>query len=173
MKITNKNKFQCTYCIEGKMTNKMNSNADPKATSPLQKVHTNLCGPITPASINGSKYAIVFVDDFSGMIVVYFIKQKSDTTRATARYLADMAPYGHVECIRTDGRVKCIRSDNGGEFTSKEYGDLLIQNKIKHEFSSPYSPHQNGTAERAWRTLMEAARMGRPQTFGSKRQATK
>ena len=35
---------------------------------------------------------------------------------------------------------------------------MLINNKIKHEFSAPYSPHQNGTAERAWRSLFEMSR---------------
>lgn len=35
---------------------------------------------------------------------------------------------------------------------------LLINNKIRQEFSAPYSPHQNGTAERNWRSLFEMAR---------------
>ena len=54
--------------------------------------------------------------------------------------------------------VKCVRSDNGGEFTSKEFGDLLLSHNVKHEKSAPYSPHQNGTAERAWRSIFEMAR---------------
>ena len=33
-----------------------------------------------------------------------------------------------------------------------------MQNKIRHEFCAPYSPHQNGTAERNWRTLFDMAR---------------
>ncbi|GFS12503.1 CCHC-type zinc finger, nucleic acid binding protein a [Elysia marginata] len=56
------------------------------------------------------------------------------------------------------GVVRRVRSDNGGEFVSQDFEALLIQNKIKHEKSSPYSPHQNGTVERAWRTLFEMSR---------------
>lgn len=80
---------------------------------------------------------------------MYFLKAKSDTTKATERFLADTAPYGSV---------KCIRSDNGTEYTSKEFQELLNKNGIRHETSAPYSPHQNGTAERNWRTLFEMAR---------------
>ena len=81
--------------------------------------------------------------------MVYFLKQKSDTAEATARFLADVAPYGTVECIR---------SDSGTEFTCKKFRSLLVKNQIKHEKSAPYSPHQNGTVERAWRSLFDMAR---------------
>ncbi|KAJ8335974.1 hypothetical protein SKAU_G00393170 [Synaphobranchus kaupii] len=80
---------------------------------------------------------------------VFFEEAKSDAVQATEKYLADVAPYG---------TVKCIRSDNGTEFTSKEFQTLLRKNKIRHETSCPYSPHQNGTAEREGRTLFEMAR---------------
>lgn len=36
-----------------------------RAAAPLQLVHSDLAGPITPVSNEGRKYAMVFVDDFS------------------------------------------------------------------------------------------------------------
>ena len=48
--------------------------------------------------------------------------------------------------------------DNGTEFQSSKFKEICLKNKIKQEFSSPNSPHQNGTSERAWRTLFEMAR---------------
>ena len=51
-----------------------------------------------------------------------------------------------------------MRSDNGGEYISKNVEELLVNMKVKHELTSPYSPHQNGCAERQWRTLFEMAR---------------
>ena len=78
--------------------------------------------------------------------MLYFLTRKSDTLSASKKYLADVSPYG---C------VKRLRSDNGGEFTSKSFQKLLIENRIKHEKSAPYSSHQNGTVERSWRTLFE------------------
>ena len=68
-------------------------------------------------------------------------KAKSDTVTASEKFLADVAPYGSV---------KCIRSDNGTEFTGKEFQSLLNKNSIRHESSALYSPHQNGTAEINW-----------------------
>ena len=149
MIISDKKHFECNYCIEAKMTNKINRTPDEKASKPLELVHTDLCGPINPISLQGCRYAIVFVDDYSGLTKLFFLKNKSDASRATAKYIAEMSKYGNI---------KTIRSDGGGEFTSHEYRDLLIDNKIKHEMSAAHSPHQNGTAERAWRTLMETAR---------------
>ena len=32
----------------------------------------------------------------------------------------------------------------GGEFISKEFKELMLDSKIKHETSAPRSPHQNG-----------------------------
>lgn len=78
-----------------------------------------------------------------------FLKAKSDTVRATEKFIADVEPYG---------KIKCIRCDNGTEFTSKEFQSLISKNAIRHETSAPYSPHQNGTAERKWRRLFEMAR---------------
>lgn len=82
-------------------------------------------------------------------MIVYFLKKKSDTVLATEKFLADISPYG---------TVKCVRSDNGTEIMCKEFQTLLRKNNIRHETSAPYSPHQNGTAERGWRTLFEMGR---------------
>ena len=81
--------------------------------------------------------------------MIYFLKQKSDTLEATKQFLADTAPIG---------KINCIRSDNGGEFVGQKFESLLRDNKIKHETCAPYSPHQNGTAERAWLSLFNMAR---------------
>ena len=149
MKVTSKSNFKCPVCIQGKMVEYKNHSADEKVSEPLELVHSDLAGPIVPCSKEGSKYAIIFTDDFSGVNFVYFLKNKNDATKATARFLSDVSPYGNVKRLRTD---------NGTEYTCAEFQNLLIENKICHEKSSPYSPHQNGTAERQWRTLFEMAR---------------
>ena len=140
---------ECEVCLQGKMTNDRDRTPRIRSTKPLELVHTDLAGPISQVSCEGFRYAISFTDDYSGIIFVYFLKQKSDTTRAAEKFLADSAPYGIVNCIR---------SDNGTEFISQPFKELLRQNKIRHETSAPYSPHQNGTAERSWRTLFEMGR---------------
>ncbi|GBP89832.1 Retrovirus-related Pol polyprotein from transposon TNT 1-94 [Eumeta japonica] len=59
---------------------------------------------------------------------------------------------------QTDRKIKCLRSDNGGEFANKKFDEHLNKCGIKRQFSVPYTPQQNGVAERANRTIIEMAR---------------
>jgi hypothetical protein len=55
-------------------------------------------------------------------------------------------------------RIKKIRSDNGTEFKNSQIEGFLEKEGVKHEFSSPYTPQQNGVVERKNRTLLDMAR---------------
>ena len=150
MEITGRDQgLNCETCVLGKMVNLRNKQPDARAEKPLELVHLDLAGPIEPVALNGYRYSLVCVDDFSNLTIVYFLRQKSDTTIAFKKFLADVSPLG---------LVKRVRSDNGGEFTSNEFKNVLTDNFIRHEKSAPHSPHQNGTAESHWRTLFEMAR---------------
>jgi transposase InsO family protein len=54
--------------------------------------------------------------------------------------------------------VKKIRSDNGSEFKNLQVEEYLEEEGIKHKFSAPYTPQQNGVVERKNRTLIDLAR---------------
>ena len=142
-------KGECAVCTQGKLCQFRSRKPDERAKIPLEFVHCDLAGPITPVARDGFKYALSFVDDYTGVNMVYFLKQKSDTVEATQKFLADAAPFG---------KIKRVRTDNGTEFTSHKFESLLRKHTIKHETSAPYSPHQNGTVERAWRSLFDMAR---------------
>ena len=55
-------------------------------------------------------------------------------------------------------KIKHVRSDNGSEFRNTNIEEFLDEEGIKHEFSAPYTPQQNGIVERKNGTLIEAAR---------------
>jgi hypothetical protein len=55
-------------------------------------------------------------------------------------------------------KIKKIRSDNGTEFKNSQIEGFLEDEGIKHEFSSPYTPQQNGVVKRKNRTLLDMAR---------------
>jgi transposase InsO family protein len=55
-------------------------------------------------------------------------------------------------------KVKKIRSDNESEFKNLQVEEFLEEEGIKHEFSAPYTPQQNGVVERKNRTLIDMAR---------------
>ena len=148
MKIIEKDNFVCEIYVENKMPQTRNREKEKRATKPLERVYCDLAGPITPMARDGFEYSLCLVDDYTGINMVYFLKQKSDTVEATKKNLSDSSPYG---------KVQILGSHNGGEFFNKDFKDLLLNNQIKHETTCPYSPHQNGKAERFY-FLFEMAR---------------
>jgi hypothetical protein len=79
------------------------------------------------------------------------LQEKSQTQETLKRFLRR---------ARTEFglRIKKIRSDNGTEFKNSQIEGFLEEEGIKHEFSSPYTPPQNGVVERKNRTLLDMAR---------------
>ena len=63
-------------------------------------------------------------------------------------------------CIRDryEAEIKAIRTDNGTEFKNYTMQEFVDDEGIKHEFSAPYTPQQNGVVERKNRTIIEMAR---------------
>ncbi|KAL0641206.1 hypothetical protein Bca4012_103214 [Brassica carinata] len=68
------------------------------------------------------------------------------------------AIYGLKQSPRACASVKVLRSDNGGEYISNAFKSHLAKHGIVHQTSCPYTPQQNGVAERKNRHLMEVAR---------------
>ncbi len=114
-------------------------------------VHTDVCGPMSVASPGGSRYFIVFKDDFSGYRSLYFMKNKSEAFGFFKQFAALLKN-------QTGNSIKTVRSDNGGEFVSGEFETHLKNQGIRHESSAPHTPQQNGVSERENRTVMKAAR---------------
>jgi len=69
------------------------------ATKPLERVHTDICGPIEPTSRAGHKYVINFVDEYTSMLFVYTLRTKDEATTAFKRFISDIAPIGKVKEI--------------------------------------------------------------------------
>ena len=149
MEINSKSMPECEICIENKKPNMRNREAAPKSNNVFDLVYSDLAGPITPVGKQGFKYAMNFVDDHSGAVFVYPLKRKSDAVKCLKLFLADSKKYG---------AVKALRSDNGTEYVNQEFLDVLLERGIAHQTSAPYSPHQNGCAERNWRTIFEMTR---------------
>lgn len=54
--------------------------------------------------------------------------------------------------------IRIFRSDNGTEFVNDELGLFFDEKGIYHQCTVPYTPEQNGCAEREMRTIVESAR---------------
>lgn len=78
----------------GKFAQSRNREPGERAKGVLELVHADLAGPVEPAAKDGFRYTVAFTDDYSGAIVTYFLKAKSDAVKGTEKVIADVAPYG-------------------------------------------------------------------------------
>jgi hypothetical protein len=120
-------------------------------TRPLELLHLNLFGPSTYDTLGGRRYGLVIVDDYSRYTWVFLLKSKDETQKFFTKF-AKQAERTFEEVIKT------IRTDNGSEFKNYAMEDFMGEEGIKHEFSAPYTPQQNGMVERKNRTIIEMAR---------------
>lgn len=75
----------------------------------------------TPPSREGHKYVMNFVDEYSSMIFISFMRSKEDSMQALQKFLADVALIG---------QPKEIHSDNGGEYVSHAFQKILTDRGI-------------------------------------------
>lgn len=134
-----------------------------RAERGLELVHTDLCGPITPATPRGNKYFILVVDDYNRFMWIELIKSK-DEAYSQFRKIKSMAE-AEGGC-----KLRAFRSDRGGEFNSTEFKEYCSDQGVKHYTTAPYSPQQNGVVERRNQSVVEMARclmksMGVPASF--------
>jgi hypothetical protein len=118
-------------------------------TRPLELIHLDLFGPTTYKSLGGNLYCLVIVDDYSRYTWTFFLEAK---TFDMFKKFATMA-----EKEFGSSMVK-IRSENGSEFRNTRVEEYCDGEGIKHEFSSSYTPQQNGVVERKNKTLITLAR---------------
>lgn len=141
----------CEVCCEGKQTRLPFNQSDNKTSEILQLIHADLCGPMEVNSLGGSRYFLLFEDDFSKMTFVYFLKSKDETFEKFKEFKALVEN-------QKNKQIKIFRTDNGGEFCSKEMESFLKRNGIIHQKTNPFSPQQNGVVERMNRTIVEKSR---------------
>ncbi|GJT30816.1 retrovirus-related pol polyprotein from transposon TNT 1-94 [Tanacetum coccineum] len=142
----------CTTCEKGKhhrASFKTKQNFSIRKC--LHLLHMDLFGPVSPMSINHEKYTLVIVDEYSRYTWVHFLRKKSQAPEIVMSFIRMVEN-------QNDVKVKQIRTDNGTEFRNHELESFCDEKGISQNFSSPYTPEQNGVAERKNITLIEAAR---------------
>jgi hypothetical protein len=142
----------CEACIECKhQRTSFPKDETTRASKLLELVHSDVCGPMKTTSRGGARYFVTFIDDFSRKTHVYLLKAKGEVFDKFKEYKALVEN-------QTGMKIKTFRSDNGREFVSKKLDNFLHESGIQRQTSAPYTPQQNGVAERANRTIMECAR---------------
>jgi transposase InsO family protein len=108
-------------------------------------------GPVLIPSLGKSVYYVSFIDDFSRNTWIYFLRKKSEVFDKFKEFKALVEN-------QTKKKIKVLRKDNGGEFCGNKFKELCKKCGIARQKTTPYTPQQNGVAERMNRTLMEKSR---------------
>ncbi|CAN1139245.1 Retrovirus-related Pol polyprotein from transposon TNT 1-94 [Linum perenne] len=137
---------KCEICVEAKFARKPFKSVIERKTELLELIHTDLADFRNHVSRGGKKYYITFIDDFSKYCKVYLLSSKDEAEQKFLIYKAEVEN-------QLDRKIKRLRLDRGGEYSTNFLKETCELNGIIHEFTAPYSPQQNGVAERKNRTL--------------------
>nr|GEY45697.1 retrovirus-related Pol polyprotein from transposon TNT 1-94 [Tanacetum cinerariifolium] len=142
----------CSSCELGKAKRmSFHTKLTPSSKIQLQLLHMDLCGPMRVASINGKRYVLVIVDDYSRYTWTHFLRSKDETPKVLIDFLR-LVQRG------LQAQVKVVRTDKGTEFLNQALYAYFAGEGILHQTSVARTPEQNGVVERQNRTLVEAAR---------------
>ncbi|GJT33934.1 retrovirus-related pol polyprotein from transposon TNT 1-94 [Tanacetum coccineum] len=111
----------------------------------------DLCGPMHVSSVNGKKYILVIVDDYSRFTWVKCLRSKDEAPDFIIKFLKMIQ-------VPLKVPVRQIRTDNGTKFVNQTLREYYEKVGISHETSVARSPQQNGVVERRNRTIIEASR---------------
>ena len=115
---------KCEICIESKLTNQRNKEITPKPKIYLEKVVTDLCGPISPPTINGERYIIFFLDSATRHLEFKLLKLKSEAYEAFIEFK------NRAENNTLKRKIQCLKSDQGKEFDNKRFKGAFITYSI-------------------------------------------
>nr|GEY26226.1 hypothetical protein [Tanacetum cinerariifolium] len=134
----------CSACQFGKSKKHTHK---PKAENTnlevLNTLYMDLYGPTRVQIINGKKYILVIVDDYSRFTWVKFVRSKDETPEVVIKFITQIQ-------VGLNKTIRYVRTDNGTEYYERI--------GIFHQKIVPRTPQQNGVIERRNCTLVEAAR---------------
>lgn len=143
--------FDCEICHLGKIQQLPFKVSENRAKDVLGVVHSDICEPMSTTLLGGARYFATFIDDKTRYTEVVILKKRSDIINAFKNYIRQTK-------FETGQNIKVLRTDNAKEYLSREFTDLLKSEGIRRQLTVEHTPQQNGTAERANRTLVEMAR---------------
>ncbi|CAI7829835.1 unnamed protein product [Closterium sp. NIES-53] len=125
----------CLPCVEGRQRAGPHSSSFPPTTAPLHTLHMDVWGPVRVSGQGRERYFLLVVDDYTWYTTVFPLRSKGE-----------------------DLPVLRLHPVRGGEFFSDLQRDFCCGEGILQSFTLPYSPQQNGIAERRIGLVMEVAR---------------
>ena len=125
----------CSICSQTKAIRVINRQTPERATRPLERIHTDMWGPIAIPTKQGAQYIITFTDDYSRKSWVYFVEKRSELRTVFLQFKAER----ELEHQQGGYKIQKVRCDNGPEYRAlgremhAEYGIIF-------EYTTTYTP---------------------------------
>jgi hypothetical protein len=115
-------------------------------TEPLELVHGDICGPISPVTPSGNHYFLLLVDDYNRYMWVVLLPTKDGTPMAIKNVQA--------AAEQKSGKQLCALCT---EVTANHLKEYFTELGVQHQLTAPYSPPQDGVVERRNQTVVSVA----------------
>ena len=143
--------FDCVSCQLGKQPALPFNSSESISIDILDLIHSDVWGPSPVSSIGGSRYFVVFVDDYSCYSWIFHMKHRSELLQVYSTF---------AKMVETQfsKRIKIFRFDNALEYTQYAFQAVLHSYGTIHHLTCPGTSQQNGRAERKLRHILDTVR---------------
>ena len=117
-------------CAKGKNTKNTFMKSKTETEGILELIHSDIYGPMPSTSLSGYVYYVSFINDYSRKTWIYFLKRKDEVFGKFKEFKALIENHSNK-------KIKTPRSDNGGEYTSKDFDGFYKDAGIKRELTTP------------------------------------
>ncbi|KAL0561212.1 hypothetical protein IC582_001634 [Cucumis melo] len=118
---------------------------------PFGLIHYDIWGPAPCPTVNGYRYFVLFINDYSCFTWIYFLRNRSSLYQIYVDF---------ANRIQTQfsSKIKILRTDNAMEYKDSRFLSFLAQQGTLIQRSCPHTSQQNGRAERKHRHILDFIR---------------
>ena len=143
--------FDCVSCQLRKQPVLPFNTSESISTDIFNFVHSDVWGPSSVSSIGGSRYFVVFVDDYFRYNWIFNMKHRS-------KLLQVYSNFAKMVETQFSKRIKIFRSDNALKYTQYAFQAVLHSYDTVHQLTCLGTSQQNGRAERKFRHILDTVR---------------
>ena len=143
--------FDCVSCQLGKQPILPFNTSETVSTDIFDLIHSDVWRPSSISSIGGSRYFIVFVDNYSRYSWIFHMKHHSELLQVYSNF---------AKMIETQfsKHIKKFRSDNALEYTQYDFQVVLHSYSTVHQLTCSGNSQQNGRAKRKLCHILDTVR---------------